>query len=729
MGSNQTDAYLQLVNQLKSYSNIPENLTSSLENYNWSINLLSQQDRFNKPMPWIGLFVASASVLCILAMVADLVHGVRNRKLWFPNKYFTLNAASLTLIAVAMKLPMDISNVMPGVVDQNIKYGSMAFMCTMMANLLPSLATMDNKSLVSNIIGLGVLVITLVVNVCIQMGTGLLPKRHQKLPPASFFVIYLLKLFMIHTCSALAILESKQILESKYKHVYNSSLMDQRRETLNVEKLKQHVRNCWTMPETGSPHFMAACSPTSSASGVTCLIIIFSTFNYMRDLIYHLRDNKSDYKWSMVVILIVQLFGVLLGSIAPLCRCLTPLSFKLSAFSNHILYFGVENYWIKTLYDLKQSSTLYPFHTRKYKIVVQNLKILILKICILIQKSVVIWCKFCALFPVILVVCISFCLPCLERIMPKHSVSDIYTIDEPNQVEEIEDRTKYVLRLQPDMEFAETTLKRISQSLNRFIQKVQKKQPNNLKMLINESSGFGGVGNYDNHHIPSLLTTEYRSSWSLSLVTLTTIAISIPYIQKNKVDRLLRGVSEGLAYVALVEENLNATDDYVSIKKAARTLWWQVVQDHNRLGYNLASPCSTTQVLHLWKNTAIREVKSTDTYTSISANSMYRITETIIHSYNTNIDHTSHEDLFARISSMISDILAACLTNLPQVIVMKCHTNAIEKREVSVRAAAQLLGEITEIITILQRRTLPESVDQDDLPFIDKWRASLNHIP
>ncbi|MFS7894851.1 hypothetical protein Hanom_Chr08g00707971 [Helianthus anomalus] len=44
---------------------------------------------------------------------------------WFPCKYFTLNAASLTDIAVAMKLPMDFSNSMPHVVDQAARLGSM----------------------------------------------------------------------------------------------------------------------------------------------------------------------------------------------------------------------------------------------------------------------------------------------------------------------------------------------------------------------------------------------------------------------------------------------------------------------------------------------------------------------------------------------------------------------------------------------------------------------------
>ncbi|KAK1433081.1 hypothetical protein QVD17_09987 [Tagetes erecta] len=64
--------------------------------------------QFSEPMLLIGIYIAFASLLCTLAMVADLVHAIRARKLWFPCKYFTLNAASLFVIAVAIKLPMDL---------------------------------------------------------------------------------------------------------------------------------------------------------------------------------------------------------------------------------------------------------------------------------------------------------------------------------------------------------------------------------------------------------------------------------------------------------------------------------------------------------------------------------------------------------------------------------------------------------------------------------------------
>ena len=107
----------------------------------------------------------------------------------------------------------------------------------------------------------------------------------------------------------------------------------------------------------------------------------------------------------------------------------------------------------------------------------------------------------------------------------------------------------------------------------------------------------------------------------------------------------------------------------------------------------------------------------------ICANSMYRITKTIMLSYQANNDQVSQEVLFAQLSSMISGIVAACLTNLPEVITLKCHSSEIKKREESVHAAATLLGKTSEIINTLKDR-VPASLinNPGELPFIDKWR-------
>ncbi|PWA36730.1 hypothetical protein CTI12_AA596780 [Artemisia annua] len=72
----------------------------------------------------------------------------------------------------------------------------------------------------------------------------------------------------------------------------------------------------------------------------------------------------------------------------------------------------------------------------------------------------------------------------------------------------------------------------------------------------------------------------------------------------------------------------------------------------------------------------------------------------------------------------MTSIVAACLTNLPQVITLKCHTSAIEKREESVHAAATLLGKTSKIINTLKDR-VPASLNPEEFPFINNWRGHL----
>ncbi|KAI3523057.1 hypothetical protein L1887_01113 [Cichorium endivia] len=616
-------------------------------------------------------------------MVADLLHGLRNRKLWFPCKYFTLNAASLTVIAVAMKLPMNQNNLIPGTGDTFAKIGSISFMSTMMSNLLPSLATMDTKELVSNIIALSILVITLVVNVCIQIHTGivfnLLNDEVEFVERVIVVAGWVVPIFM---------------------------LLDQDLQAgrlLSVEKLMRHVSNYWIMAGTGSPQFMIACTATTSASGV-----IF-----------------------------------IMGTIAPIARCFATLSFKLLVkwIWKQVKVFKVESYWTQKLYDWKQSSIPLPSSFRKCKIVIQHLKNITLSICIGLQKTIVVTCKMIAMIRIFFVICVLCCLCCWKWLKAMFSNSHIVLKQKPKeQLGEDNDFSGYVLQLHDDIQFTERTLNRMLKSVNSLIQKAKKHQCKNLVKILAESRGFEGVEKFDSHHVRPLLSEEYLNCWSLTLVTLTSIAMSLPIIQNDMVDFLLSGVSEGLSYVTHVEQSLNVTDDHVSIQKAAEILWVEVECHRKWLGNKLPKPApqlnTAGQTLQWLRDTAkcmVTKVESTDVggqndnskWRSISANSMYHVTETILLSYHTNIDELSQEELFVQLSSMIANILAACLTNLPKVIAMKCHTRVIEKREASVQAAAQLLGETTQIINSLQDRELPR-LDPDELAFIDKWRAYLN---
>ncbi|CAH1452452.1 unnamed protein product [Lactuca virosa] len=743
------------------------NYTATVYLFHWRklVYKLDNQNLYSKPMPWIGMYIAFASLLCIFAMMADLLHGLRNRKLWFPCKYFTLNAASLTVIAVAIKLPMDLTNLMPASVDITAKFGSMCFMCTMMANLLPSLATMNSKELVANIIALVVLVITLVGNVCIQIHTGILdyyeddyvfPETsgyayvnfHPSGSSALISVVTLLMMLIIYVCSSLAILKSKQILETKYQASHQTTLMDQELQQpgrlLTVEKLKQHVSNYWVMAETGSPQFMTACFATTSAAGVICALSSGLHTSFVIVNFKKIAEHKynSDYRWSMPVIFMIQFIGVILGTIAPVARCFAALRFKLSVkwIWKQVNVCKVESYWTQKLYDWKQSNITFLSSSRNCKIVIQNLKILSLSTFIGFQKTVVVACKIITTIPIFFVICVVYCLRCWKWLKAMFSASSIMPGQNPAQLGKDKDLRRYVLQLEDDIDFAERTLKSISKSVNRLIRKAEKQQPNNLMKLLAESSGFEGVEKFDSQHVPPLLSKEYLNCWSLALVTLTTIAMSLPNIQKNLLDCLLiTGVREGLVYVTFVEESLNASDDHVCIQKAAKKLWLEVDIYHKWLGNKLQNHDPQVkkagQILQWLRDTAknmVIEMKGTSNGVPddnskckcISANSMYRITETILLSYHSNIDQLSQEELFVQLSLMIADILSACLTNLPHVILMKCHTSAIEKREASIQAAAQLLGETTQIINTLQERELP-SLSSAELASIEKWRAYL----
>ncbi|KAJ0560292.1 hypothetical protein HanHA300_Chr06g0209811 [Helianthus annuus] len=266
-------------------------------------------------------------------MALNLLYGFRNKKFWFPYKYFSLNAASVTVIPVAVKPTVDLSSSMPGNVDQVAKIGILAFMCTIMSNLMPSLASMDNKSLLANVTGLSILVITLIANISIQIRTHL----HSRVT----LLTNTFDLFCYHNSCL------KNILELTYE-ASSTTLNDQNpQEDLisKVEKLRRLVKRYWIMAETGSPQFVMASNALSSASGIICAIsMLMYMYMALRLLLWgYSLAHGSVYRWSMISIVITQSIGIVVGSIAPIFRCFTVSSFKSFGNQNrkHFLVFKV----------------------------------------------------------------------------------------------------------------------------------------------------------------------------------------------------------------------------------------------------------------------------------------------------------------------------------------------------------------------------------------------------
>ncbi|XP_024995349.1 uncharacterized protein LOC112528559 [Cynara cardunculus var. scolymus] len=638
-----------------------------------------------------------------------------------------------------MKLPLDLSGRMPGSTDELAKWGSMTFMCTMMSNLMPSLASMDDRELVANVTGMVLLVVTIVVNVLIQIKTGVV---------LNFFDNYvyigvMLFLLVIMISSALTIPTSKKILEFKYQRVQKTSsdVHPQLTRRLRVEELIQYVRKYWMMAGTSSPQFVMITTPLCSAAGIACVPAV-ALYYYFFVLIWAdlegiaYLDFGSDYEWSIVVIVVIQSIGILVGNIAPLFRCFAALSFKLSLkwVKKHTKVCEVEKYWTQKLLEWKQIPLAFPLSGRISKALVYNFYHLILNLCIICQKLIVVSCKIVGLIPLGTVIIGVFCVNRCKSLKANFFLMPVASNRDTNQ-----DVENYVLQLQDEMELGRRTLGSFSNSANRSIQKGEKQLPTNLLKLIEQCTGFEGVVKFDSENIQGLIWVTFPNSWSLPIVTLTCIAITLPNISQESVDDLFRGVCESLSYTLLVEESLNNVGEYKKIQKATMALRQEVEVNYKWLGntlqrnsYKEKNPkeilewfADKAKDIAVEMNEHINE-EPFDSYCErlVVADSMYRVTQTIMVNYPGDIENGRGEQLFYLLSSMIVDIAVACFTNLPRVIVMKCQEDAIEKREASVGAAAELLGSTKTIIEKVDACEVP-NLDPEKMAFIDEWRVHL----
>ncbi|KAL5718882.1 hypothetical protein ACHQM5_011739 [Ranunculus cassubicifolius] len=102
--------------------------------------------KYSDPVPLIGLYIAGASVLCSLLMLYDIIHGFIKMQRWLPCKLFKLNSLTLSLIAVVVKLPVDLTTPMPSELDQFSKIAGTMSLCVYMCYIFPSLGDMKDRT-------------------------------------------------------------------------------------------------------------------------------------------------------------------------------------------------------------------------------------------------------------------------------------------------------------------------------------------------------------------------------------------------------------------------------------------------------------------------------------------------------------------------------------------------------------------------------------------------------
>lgn len=699
----------------------------------------------------IGLYIGGASLICGLSMAADVFDGLRSKKFWFPCRYLSLNAASLTLLAVAMKLPLDLTTDMFTNWDWHGKLSSIIFMTTVVVHFMPSLGSMNDKEILTNVTALGILVITINVNVWMQLIALESYENHQSRTVLLAATIFLLVSLLALVSSAIMVPTTKRLVESKYQEMHKVALMEEQlgRTGETYDGRRGHVKKYWVMVETGSPQFVAARSVVSIASSAICfpgaIILVKVTFwdSNMKAISGSYQDSTTAYDDSVSLIYIFQLSVVCVGTMSAAVKWLFFVQAECSKTTNisFIKKLKIEAFWIQRLVDWRGS--LSSLHIRHYRCgkCLHAAKVGSLNFCIGVQIFIVLSSKLIVFISAELLSILLWCLKHIKKSKTQHP-SDATTSNEHMESESghgaEQDLKRFVILLEGEEKLPEVTLKRICDRADKMIQTGTRKKPKNLIKLLKKSANFRGVGEFD--QFQNLHSQEPPSCWTLPVVTLTSIAIGLPNIENHKTEQLLSSVREGMALAKLVEKTLN-TNEFENIRNAADVTWVGVLLHRKWQDLNLQRKSrgykNTKEILNELSNKAERILSVYNTQVNefdmenplnwpvefVAAHSMYRISHTILLSFEGENEQTDVK-LFDCLSSMIADVLAACLTNLPLAITSKYHRNAVEKREKSMHKALLLLGQTKDIVELLQQFERP-SLDPEKAVYIDEWRNIL----
>ncbi|KAL0417117.1 UNVERIFIED_CONTAM: hypothetical protein Slati_3543600 [Sesamum latifolium] len=560
------------------------------------------QKKRDEVMPWIGLYIAAASAVCTLAMAIDVFNGFRSKKFWFPCKYFFLNAASLTLLGTAMKLPMDLN-----------------------ANLLYDadwLSKIDNGNGDSRIDDPGRLLDT----------------------NDSVAAFYFYNRVPLSPSSVICLLAA-------------------------INLLKRYI---------------------------TWFIFLHKvTLGYTVSVYGHYT------KW----ILIIQSIGVVVGTIAPISRWFLAIRFKCLMTSRKISFrehLKIEKHWTQTLVHWRESFLGLEIQDSKCAKYLHNVKWFALTLLIGVQIMMVLVSKLLLLISALLATPFflhfkKFNARRLSKVTTSNHMGSKSGGDTDLNL------NPFVLLLDGEPELPQRTLKEICSQADKVIEIGRRQQPQDLIHLLSMFGNFSGVREFDSYLVPSLHSQEPPNCWILPLVTLTTIAISLPEVAyTHKATQLMRSMNEGLSLVKLIEKTLDENGELVNIRNAVDVAWagvaiyrkWQGI-DLKRISLTCRNSKNVLQELS--SNEMVVEFKRTVTdfqmenplnwpANVIAANSMYRISQSILLSYQEENEQTdcqqengqtncqrkneqTNEGLVERLSNMIADILAACFTNLVRVIV------------------------------------------------------------
>ncbi|KAK9131888.1 hypothetical protein Scep_011416 [Stephania cephalantha] len=256
----------------------------------------SNNSNYSSPVPVIGLYVAGASSVCLLLIILDMFAGFRNRKRWLPCRLFTFNSVTLTLMGVATKLPVDLTTSMPSAQDQLSKLTGTAFICICMGFFMPSLGLVTESECISNMNSLSIFVITVLVNISIQIHTGVI-NSFQKEHIIVLCCMILMLATLFEGASNLADEKQRSTTYIKDRFANGKGSLLQRLKVCFLYSYKSNIQLKGCRKDM-CPALCALCNVCTAV----LLQAIFRSF-VSKDSTGFCEDT-SDYGWSMWAILV-----------------------------------------------------------------------------------------------------------------------------------------------------------------------------------------------------------------------------------------------------------------------------------------------------------------------------------------------------------------------------------------------------------------------------------------
>ncbi|KAJ4952465.1 hypothetical protein NE237_029297 [Protea cynaroides] len=511
--------------------------------------------KYNSPMPITGIYIATASLLCFLTMAIDTLRGFWLRKLWIPCKYYSLNAATLTILGIATKLPLDFSSPMPSHQDQLTKLAGTVMVCVSMGFFMPSLGNMSKSELLSNLIAISIMAITLIVNICIQMMTGVI---------FAFFTEHVIVLACIPVMLVVLWFSSLTLTTSvsdMFDFAY-LAVAAHDRYPMSFEKTRNHLEKAWKLAHAGNPQYVLArssnCIIVSTLSGISVIVFLQAVLRSFTLEYYKFCHGVSDYGWSVWVVVATQSTAIIMGGIATTSRWFVIAHHvRMERFTTWRDIFRVEECYLRWLKGLTYPHLLPSFDGFLLRFL-RGLKKYVVYVLIEIQKCIVVIGKFMCLLSILCSLTLHMFFSCIivyirlwkHGDIDNNSTSLIPTI-QPKAIE-------WYSSLLGERDLIPWLLRNWERDIARWKSKYEKRAPTYLTQLLSKW--------------PHSDTCDLDKPNSLDIVMGVKIALFLSPRKEERTQLFVNAVKEGLEFVFFIEENSGTLLSILS-SKITPNLW------------------------------------------------------------------------------------------------------------------------------------------------------------